>query len=117
MQPEFDIHALRRHWPSEAPAADLAERIVARAIAQPQRQPFALKLRAFLASLNPLQGEAITGRGLAFAACLLAAVVVMEPSMTSRPVNDAGSTKKASLLGTKKDVNRMLEETFWDGYY
>jgi hypothetical protein len=111
MQPDVNIQSLRQHWPVEAPAMDLADRIVARAIAQPQHQPFARKFHAFLASLNPMQGEGFTGKGLAFAACLLAAIVIIDPSMTARPTSEHNPTV------SKKELNRMLDEMMWDEVY
>ena len=101
MQPNQDMDLLRRQWVVGAPATDLADRILAHALAQPQKQTLAQQWRAFrqrVATPSPAYG-------FAFAACLMLAVIAYDPQ----------PQREQPLLGNGA-MERMVEQFIWDDY-
>jgi hypothetical protein len=103
-----EITALQRHWPAEEPAPDLADRIVARATALPQRHAWssrALRLLGFSAT-QPATGNVAMRGFAAMAACLVVAVLAYGPARQSP------SAPKTAKLSTE----RMVEDLIWNDY-
>lgn len=100
--PHDDTPLLRRHWAVEAPAPDLADRILAHALAQPQRSSFARQWKAFVERMQT-PGPA---RGFAFAACLVVAVIAFNPQ----------ADRKTSTPTSSASMERMVEQFIWDDY-
>lgn len=105
MLPEPTIESLRRHWPADEPATDLADRIIANAMLHKQQRSWRARLRDAFAL--PAMDRSFAMKGLAFAACVMIAVVVLEP--TSKTVSP---TKKLP----SSTMERIVEDMIWSDY-
>ncbi len=98
-----EITTLRRHWQHEEPSSDLADRIVAHALAHKQHRPWSARLRDAFA--RPHQG--FTMKGMAFAACLMVAIIAIDRT---------GDTKTKKPQTYSKPMEQIVEEMLWSDY-
>ena len=104
MLPETELHQLRTQWTVEAPSDALADRIIRHALAQPQKRPFFTRVKTALA-MRPQQQWA---GGLAFAACLMVAVVALD-SPTPQPATQSKTVYH-------KPMDQIVEQMIWNDY-
>lgn len=104
LQPN-EITRLRQQWPAEEPSSDLADRIIAHALAHKQQRPWLARLQATLTNPSP----AFAMRGIAVAACLTLAIVALDGGST-------GSKPKTTTAKYKMPMEQIVEDLIWNDY-
>jgi len=107
MQHDQEMNALRQQWVVESPAPDLADRIIRHALAQPQRQPFMARLSQWLAP----QHYPTAMKGLAFAACVMVAVVAYDGNRTH-----TSTAKDGTKVTYQKPMEQIVDELLLSDY-
>lgn len=104
LQPD-ETTTLRRVWKIDEPTADLADRIVAHALAHPQQGRWLGRLKV---AFNPSPVFAM--RGLAVAACLTIAILTLDGGI--------GGGDKPTRTGTtyKMPMDQIVEDLMWNDY-
>lgn len=101
MLPETELRSLQDRWVTEAPASDLADRIIRHALMQEQRLPLLARIKR---SLIVPEQSAVWKGGFAIAACVMIAIVAMD---------DGKPTKKTVY---QKPMDQLVEEMILDNY-
>lgn len=107
MLPDSDITSLRTQWTVEPPASDLADRIIRHALAQPQRQPLLVRLRNALAQPS----YPLAMRGMAFAACVMVAVIAFDGERSGTRTASDGTTTTY-----QKPLSQIADELLLSDY-
>lgn len=112
MQPNHDIDMLRRQWVVNDMPTDLADRIIARATALPQRGAFARWREGFLRGLTEWN-YALPVKGALVAACLVIAVMANVGPATTVARGNAVAAKPVAPF----TFDRYVDEMIWNETY